>query len=146
MFIVYIIYSNKTDKYYIGTTDDFNKRLEEHNNVFYPNAYTRKGEPWILKKCFYCEFSKEAYFMERFIKRMKSRDFIEKIINDSSLFYEIMKGKMWGFSPEVSGPPRVQNLDFTVRVFCFSKTCELASTFHEKVKPQGIYSFGVFRL
>jgi len=22
----------------------------------------------------------------------------------------------------------------------------LASTFHEKVKPQGIYSFGVFRL
>ena len=94
MFIVYIIYSNKTDKYYIGTTDDFNKRLEEHNNAFYPNAYTRKGEPWILKKCFYCEFSKEAYFMERFIKRMKSRDFIEKIINDPSLFYEIMKGKM----------------------------------------------------
>jgi hypothetical protein len=76
---------------------------------------------------------------------MKSRDFIEKIINDPSFFYEIMKGKMWGFSPEVSGPPRVQNLDFTVRVFCFSKTCELASTFHEKVKPQGIYSFGVFR-
>ncbi len=31
MFIVYIIYSNKTDKYYIGTTDDFNKRVEEHN-------------------------------------------------------------------------------------------------------------------
>jgi putative endonuclease len=94
MFIVYIIYSNKTDKYYIGTTDDFNKRLDEHNNAVYPNAYTRNGEPWVLKKCFCCELSKEAYFMERFIKRMKSRDFIEKIINDPSLFYEIMKGKM----------------------------------------------------
>ena len=46
----------------------------------------------------------------------------------------------------VQVPPRVQNLDFTVRVFCFSKPCELASTFHEKVKPQGIYSFGVFHL
>jgi putative endonuclease len=93
MFIVYIIYSNKTDKYYIGTTDDFNKRLDEHNNAVYPNAYTRNGKPWVLKKCFCCELSKEAYFMERFIKRMKSRDFIEKIINDPSLFYEIMKGK-----------------------------------------------------
>jgi len=93
MFFVYIIYSIKTNKYYVGTTDDFNKRLEEHNNVVYPNAYTRNGAPWVLKKCFYCELSQDAYFMERFIKRMKSRDFIEKIINEPSLFYEIMKNK-----------------------------------------------------
>ena len=93
MFIVYIIYSNKTDKYYIGTTDDFNKRLEEHNNAVYPNAYTRNGVPWILKKCFFCELSKDAYFMERFIKRMKSRDFIEKIISEPTLFYKILNGK-----------------------------------------------------
>jgi hypothetical protein len=40
---------------------------------------------------------------------MKSRDFIEKIINEPTLFYEIMNGKSCGFSPEVSGPPRVQS-------------------------------------
>ncbi len=34
----------------------------------------------------------------------------------------------------VQVPPRVQNPDFNVRVFCFSKPCEWASTFHEKVK------------
>ena len=144
MFIVYIIYSNKTDKYYIGTTDDFNKRLEEHNNAFYPNAYTRKGEPWILKKCFCCEFSKEAYFMERFIKRMKSRDFIEKIINDSSLFYEIMKAKMWGFSPEVSGPPRVQKPRLNVGVFCYLSLVNWLPPFTRKLNPREFILLGFF--
>ena len=36
----------------------------------------------------------------------------------------------------VQVPPRVQNPDVKVRVFCFLKPCEWASTFHEKVKSQ----------
>jgi putative endonuclease len=32
MFVVYIIYSKKLNRYYIGTTDDFERRYAEHNS------------------------------------------------------------------------------------------------------------------
>jgi hypothetical protein len=93
-------------------------------------------------------FQKLVNWLPPFTRKLNPREFILLgffICNNQGCSHLIIKQKPRGFSPEVSGPPRVQNLDFTVRVFCFSKTCELASTFHEKVKPQGIYSFGVFR-
>ncbi|MBK7387828.1 MAG: GIY-YIG nuclease family protein [Bacteroidetes bacterium] len=33
MFCVYIIFSRKLNRYYVGTTDDFVKRLAEHNDI-----------------------------------------------------------------------------------------------------------------
>ena len=100
MFKVYILFSTKLDKYYIGSTDDVPKRLEEHNNVKYKNAYTKNGGECELKMFFSCDLSKDAYFMERYIKRMKSRKFIEKIILDPNIFYQIRREKSCGFNPE----------------------------------------------
>jgi len=45
-FSVYIIYSAKLKRFYTGTTDDFIKRLREHNNGFYPDTFSKKGIPW----------------------------------------------------------------------------------------------------
>jgi len=45
---VYILYSTKLDRFYIGTTDDVPKRLIEHNNLHYKDAFTSRGLPWVL--------------------------------------------------------------------------------------------------
>ncbi len=80
MFYTYILYSSCLDRYYIGTTDDVIRRLDEHNNAHYKNAYTSKGIPWELKLAIPCNDSAESYRLEAFIKRMKSRVFIEKML------------------------------------------------------------------
>ncbi len=44
MFLVYIIYSLKFDRYYIGMTEEINRRLLEHNNR--KNQSTKAFIPW----------------------------------------------------------------------------------------------------
>jgi putative endonuclease len=89
MFYTYILFSVRLNRYYIGTTDDVVRRLEEHNNAFYEDAYTSKGIPWNLLLLIVCDSSSEAYRLEAFIKRMKSRKFIEKLLVDPELVKSI---------------------------------------------------------
>ena len=80
MFYIYIIYSESADKYYIGHTNEPNRRLEEHNNVI-KNSYTFRYRPWMLKACFEVSESRgETRKVENYLKKMKSRKLIEKII------------------------------------------------------------------
>ena len=90
MFFVYILFSEKLNRYYVGTTDDVDGRVKEHNDKIYQDSYTAKGIPWVLKESFSCVGSKQAYDLERFIKRMKSRVFIEKIIQDPGIVKDIL--------------------------------------------------------
>ncbi len=78
MYFIYIIYSKKLDRYYVGTTDDVLKRFCEHNDGFYNESFTVKGIPWRLSLSFECESSQKAYGLEKFLKRMKSRVFFRK--------------------------------------------------------------------
>ncbi|MBK9270109.1 MAG: GIY-YIG nuclease family protein [Saprospiraceae bacterium] len=89
-FIVYIIHSVKLDKFYIGTTDDFNKRLEEHNHLKYPNSFTAKGIPWSLYLTILCKTSGQAYKLEKYIKSRKSSVFIKKLRSDESLLSNLI--------------------------------------------------------
>ena len=89
MYFIYIIYSKKIDRYYVGTTDDVEKRLDEHNSGFYNGAYTAKGVPWELRLSFECESSQKAYGLEKFLKKMKSRVFLEKVIVDPDILLDI---------------------------------------------------------
>ncbi|MCK7539742.1 MAG: GIY-YIG nuclease family protein [Marinilabiliales bacterium] len=45
-FWVYIIYSDSTDTYYKGQTEDLEDRLSRHNNGW--EKATRQGIPWRL--------------------------------------------------------------------------------------------------
>ena len=109
MYYVYVIYSEKLNRFYTGTTDDLDKRIEQHNSAFYPNSFTSKGIPWQLKTSFSFENNLHAYFAESFIKRMKSKIFIEKIIKDSELFYGIIdknvREQLRGFGAASSTKP-----------------------------------------
>ena len=88
MFFVYVIYSKKLNRYYVGTTDCINKRIQQHNADFYSNSFTSKGIPWILKLT-YQTTSENAYKLERFIKSMKSKKFIEKIIQNPDILKDV---------------------------------------------------------
>ena len=90
MFFVYIIYSQKLSRYYVGTTDDVEKRHIEHNSILYQNSFTSRGIPWELKWKTDPLMSEVAYKLERFIKSMKSKKFIEKLIIQPQIIDDII--------------------------------------------------------
>ena len=90
MFFIYILFSEKLNRYYVGTTDDVERRLLEHNSIVYPDSFTSKGIPWQLKFKYTCDSSEQAYKLERFIKKMKSRKFIERLIDDEMIIADIV--------------------------------------------------------
>ena len=80
MHFIYIIYSTKADRYYVGESADPRKRLIKHNAGDL-KTYTGKHIDWQLKAVFEIDGSRaQAIAIEKFIKRQKSRVFLEKII------------------------------------------------------------------
>ena len=77
----YILFSVKLNKYYIGSTPDIERRLEEHNRG--KEKFTRTGVPWklVYKEIF--DDLKLARQREAHIKKMKSRKFIESLISSA---------------------------------------------------------------
>ena len=81
---VYILYSRGSDRYYVGQTHDVAARLRSHNEgarADQSTKYTFKHRPWELV----CSFSVgadrgEAMKIEKYIKRQKSRSFLERVI------------------------------------------------------------------
>ena len=81
----YIVYSPSLDRYYIGiTTDDVQFRLEKHNSSFYGIHYTSRAKDWELKLVICCVSYSVARKTELYVKKMKSRNFIERIIKDTN--------------------------------------------------------------
>ena len=78
---VYILHSEKDKKFYVGSTNDLARRLEEHFRG--SEKATKNRRP--LKLAYNKEFNTllEARRWERYIKKQKSRLFIEKLILDS---------------------------------------------------------------
>jgi putative endonuclease len=80
MFHTYIIYSEKADRYYVGHCEDLIQRLERHNKKMVPS--TKSYAPWRLVYHETYSTRQEANARELYIKKMKSRRFIENLINE----------------------------------------------------------------
>ncbi len=93
MHFFYIIYSQDTDKFYIGETHDIISRLEKHNSHSYQKSFTKISEDWKIVLEFQCLDRENALYLEKFVKRMKSRKFIEKIIADNRILTEILENR-----------------------------------------------------
>ena len=78
-YVAYILYSKKTQKYYIGQTQNIQRRLFYHNKGY--SKSTKGGIPWELK--FTKEFPTraEAVQLEKKLKKCKSRKYLKTIIN-----------------------------------------------------------------
>ena len=92
----YVLFSPSLNKYYTGiTTEDIHTRVLKHNTSYYGTHYTSSASDWELRLFIHCETYNIARKTELYVKRMKSRKFIEKIINDSEqrdLLIKIIKG------------------------------------------------------
>jgi len=82
MYFVYVIYSEKLDKYYIGFTADIQDRLAKHNRK--SNGFSNRGRPWVL--VYYESFNskREAMDRETQLKNWKNRERLEKLIKVGS--------------------------------------------------------------
>ncbi|HKZ21893.1 MAG TPA: GIY-YIG nuclease family protein [candidate division Zixibacteria bacterium] len=78
MFYVYIIQSQKTGTYYVGSCSRLALRIERHNLGW--NKSTKNKGPRSLKYREMFESRNEAISREKEIKRKKSRIYIEKLI------------------------------------------------------------------
>ena len=79
---LYILRSIKNNSYYIGITQNLESRLYKHNSgqVF----STKYNKPWIVIHKEYYETRSEAFGREKYLKSLKSRKALEKIIKASS--------------------------------------------------------------
>ena len=79
MAAVYILYSRKLDKYYTGSCLDLSVRLSKHLERFYPSAFTAKSDDWELFFAIDDLSSSQARMIERHIKKMKSKVYIQNM-------------------------------------------------------------------
>src|ERR1043166_9138763 len=80
MYFVYILYSPSSNIYYVGHSDDVDRRVNEHNNPV-RTKFTSKHLPWQLVAVIEISNSRgEAMKAESYIKKRKSRKYIEKLI------------------------------------------------------------------
>jgi putative endonuclease len=74
----YIIQSQMTDAIYLGSTHNPSLRLQHHNDEW--TKSTKHGIPWKLVYLEEHPTKSDAIHREYEIKRMKSRDYIERLI------------------------------------------------------------------
>jgi len=84
VFYVYILFSERVDKFYVGHSNDPDRRLIEHNAS--PELkYTSKFRPWKLLMAIEISDSRgDAIRVERFLKAQKSSEFLRKIVNEKN--------------------------------------------------------------
>ena len=75
----YILYSATLNRYYVGSTDNLEWRLERHNLGW--GRYTKKGIPWKMVYYETYQTKTEALKREKEIKKKKSRKYIEGLIH-----------------------------------------------------------------
>jgi putative endonuclease len=103
MYVVYVLYSEKYNKIYIGYTSNIEQRIRSHNEIG-KKGWTVKYRPWEL---IYTEEYKEkgeAMKRERWLKSGVGREYIRK---------EILKAKLGTYPPEADGgsiPPPATEL------------------------------------
>jgi putative endonuclease len=75
MFYTYILYSEKSNKHYYGSTNNLNNRLVEHNKG--KVKFTKSLRPWTLKYFEEYQTRSEAYQREMFFKSIDGRNWLK---------------------------------------------------------------------
>ena len=91
MHFVYIIYTAAFDKYYVGESIDPAERVIQHNKGFYKGSSTSYTKDWEVKLILSVATKENAIIIERYIKSMKSKAFIEKLISDDAFLQEFKR-------------------------------------------------------
>ncbi len=77
-YYVYIIESLSNGSFYIGSSDNVERRVRRHNSGY--SRYTKRHRPWKLVYTERHPSKTEALKRERFLKRQKNREFYLRLI------------------------------------------------------------------
>jgi len=80
MSFVYILKSLKDGRYYIGSTNNLEARLRHHKGGFTPSTKRFGGVELIFQQEY--KLLKDARYIEKRLKNLKRKDYLEKIIKD----------------------------------------------------------------
>jgi putative endonuclease len=77
-YFVYILQSERTGRYYVGSAANPNDRLIDHNRT--TRGFTARHRPWRIVFKHDLRSKQEAQAVERRIKNWKSRTMIERLL------------------------------------------------------------------
>jgi len=83
MYNVYILFSERLNKRYIGSTSDVNNRLKEYNSG--KSKFTKAGIPWELIYQESYQSNQEARLRELFLKSSVGRELLDQILKSGNL-------------------------------------------------------------
>lgn len=79
MATVYILFSDSLGKFYIGSCNDIDDRLQQHKLKVFGTSFTSKVEDWNVFLLISDLDYEQARKIEGHIKRMKSRIYIKNL-------------------------------------------------------------------
>jgi putative endonuclease len=88
MHFVYIIHSPRFDKYYVGETSMVQGRIEQHITGKYKSASTFFTNDWELHLEIELDSRTEALVIEKYIKSMKSKKFIQRLVTEKEFLIQ----------------------------------------------------------
>lgn len=76
---VYILFSQKLNRFYTGSCKDLSYRIEQHLNKEFTDSFTTRTDDW--KLFLFCDDLKyeQARAIEMHIKQMKSKSYIQNL-------------------------------------------------------------------
>jgi putative endonuclease len=78
MYFVYVLLSLKDGRFYIGMTDDLDRRVEEHNSG--KSRSTRNRRPFVLVYSEQCDSRLMASKREKFLKSGPGHRFLKRTL------------------------------------------------------------------
>jgi len=84
-YFVYILFSEKLNRFYIGQTVNVEERLVQHNSGFYDKASTKVSNDWKLFWKLKCNSKKQAILIESHIKRMRNKVYYQNLVMFSEI-------------------------------------------------------------
>jgi putative endonuclease len=89
-FVVYILKSEVSDRFYVGQTSDIESRLKRHNEG-HANKFTLRFRPWTIFHLIECTSREQAKKIEAHIKRAKSKKYIADLKNYPAIEERLME-------------------------------------------------------
>jgi putative endonuclease len=76
---VYILHSEKLDRFYIGSCKDISNRIGQHLNKEFTKSFTSVAEDWALFLSIDELVYEQARLIELHLKKMKSKTYIQNL-------------------------------------------------------------------
>ena len=89
MYSVYILHSVKLNKFYTGFTSNFDLRLQFHFNSE-NRKFTHNATDWTLFLKIDCENKNQALLIEKHIKKMKSKIYIQNLLKYPEIIQKLL--------------------------------------------------------